>query len=177
MLAGAIEALLRVAYFLHTLVADLREPLFEWLGFGRRHRQDKSQELFGVGHIGIAQFAVFGTHFQLSDFFGQLTALLLQFGFQIIPVLARPVGTRKCLNDIYDREIPFLIFLAPCRADLFGLKKLDAGCFIRDRSQNWWLLLFFPPVQFFFEFNKELLFGWQVKLVFASKYMAIVFRQ
>jgi hypothetical protein len=57
-LAGTVETLLRVGYFLHTLVADPGEPLLERLGFGRRHRLDQPQQLLGVGYVGSVHFPI-----------------------------------------------------------------------------------------------------------------------
>lgn len=60
--------------------------------------------ILGVGYVGIAHLAVLCTHFQLSHFCGQLATLLLQFGFQIIPILTGTVSTRVRFNDVNDDE-------------------------------------------------------------------------
>jgi len=41
------------------------------------------------------------TLFQLFDFFGQLTAFFLKFGFQVAPVFSGPFVIGQNLNYIY----------------------------------------------------------------------------
>jgi|GEM_PF-3158591 len=103
MLAGTVEALLGVGYFLHPFVADLGEPLFERFGVGKWYRCYEAQELLRVSHVGLSHFAVLGKHFQLSDFFGQLTSLFLQLAFEVISILTGPICTSERLDDIHDR--------------------------------------------------------------------------
>lgn len=69
--------------------------------------------------------AVLGRHFQLSDFFGQLTPFLQQHSLQGIPVFPWPRTTRQCRDHINDGEIPFLLFGIPSGAHLFVIEDLD----------------------------------------------------
>jgi predicted amino acid-binding ACT domain protein len=56
------------------LGCNFGKPKFKRFCLRRWYRLYKSEKLFGVSYIGFVIFPIIGFNFQLSDFFGQLTA-------------------------------------------------------------------------------------------------------
>ena len=83
---GPVDGFFGVLGFFEAFIADFGQPLFEGFGLGGGGGLDKAEQLFGVGDVGQIRFTICRLHFELSQKLGQVTAFLLQFGFQCIPI-------------------------------------------------------------------------------------------
>ena len=118
--------------FLQTLVADLGQPEFEWLGFRRRDGLDKAEESLCVGSADGANFPIRSRH-------GYQGTICHPVGIkgrialsQLLDVVFNIGSAGEEFDDVVDREIPFFLGLVPSAADLFFFKEgdgaHDSGC-------------------------------------------------
>jgi len=77
--------------------------------------------------VGAAHFSVRGGHFQLYDFFVQLTTpfIFKDFFLEIAPVTTRVATFSQDGDDVNDGKIPFFRRLVPDSTDLGVVVKFD----------------------------------------------------
>jgi len=108
---------------------------------------DEAQEGFGAGDVGEAHFSVLSGQFQPVTVCHQLTALLVQPLFQLVPILSGSLEIgllSQHLNDVHDGKEPgfglLIVDAANCRvvqtrrAEV-SWKLLDLGRDVRSRRR------------------------------------------